>query len=191
MSRERPHRAPDHDIWDQVARSVTPLARRASADKAIRNTDPTPVPACAKRREPVVPQPRAAHAPPPFPRLTKRPPPIEDRLLRSLRRGQTPIDMRIDLHGETQIRAHRVLDYALGAAQARGARIILVITGTGLSRRRSGEEDSERAPTGILRRRLPEWLSLPPLAERVLGLSSAHQGHGGAGAFYVLLRRIR
>jgi DNA-nicking Smr family endonuclease len=120
------------------------------------------------------------------------PPPIEDRALKAIRRGQSAIDMRLDLHGETQMRAHRLLERALAAGQARGARIVLIVTGTGLRRRLAEDDPSpgEDAP-GVLRRMLPQWLAAPPFADWVLGLSPAAQHHGGAGAFYVLLRRQR
>ena len=42
---------------------------------------------------------------------------------------------------------------------------------------------------GVLRHSLPHWLAAPPLAGRVLQVASAHQKHGGGGAFYVYLRR--
>jgi DNA-nicking Smr family endonuclease len=120
------------------------------------------------------------------------PPPIEDRMLKAIRRGQSPIDMRLDLHGETQIRAHRLLERALAAGQARGARIVLIVTGTGLRRRLESEKRApgEEAP-GVLRRMLPQWLATPPFVDWVLGVSPAAQHHGGSGAFYVLLRRQR
>jgi DNA-nicking Smr family endonuclease len=42
---------------------------------------------------------------------------------------------------------------------------------------------------GVLRRRVPEWLSQPPLRQIVAGLSEAHRRHGGGGALYVALKR--
>ena len=44
---------------------------------------------------------------------------------------------------------------------------------------------------GILRHSLPHWLAAPPLTGRILEIAPAHQRHGGAGAFYVYLRRQR
>ena len=44
---------------------------------------------------------------------------------------------------------------------------------------------------GILRHSLPHWLAAPPLSGRILQVAPAHQRHGGAGAFYVYLRRQR
>jgi DNA-nicking Smr family endonuclease len=45
--------------------------------------------------------------------------------------------------------------------------------------------------TGILRHSVPHWLAAPPLSGRILQVASAHNRHGGGGAFYVYLRRSR
>lgn len=58
-----------------------------------------------------------------------------------------------------------------------GARAVLVITGKGF------------AEEGVLRRRTPEWLADPRLSSVVAGLSPADDRHGGAGAWYVALKR--
>ena len=48
-----------------------------------------------------------------------------------LKRGQIAPDARIDLHGMTEAAAHRALLAFLAGAQARGLRLVLVITGKG------------------------------------------------------------
>jgi DNA-nicking Smr family endonuclease len=119
-----------------------------------------------------------------------RPPlhPIEKRTLTRVARGTTPIDSRIDLHGMTQLAAHDRLHRFLRDAQASGARLVLVITGKG----RPGSEDlplgEER---GVLRRRVPQWLSEPGLRSVVIGFEEAHRSHGGGGAIYVRIRKPR
>lgn len=97
---------------------------------------------------------------------------------------QKEIDARIDLHGMTQTRAHRALSDFLRRAHADGLTFVLVITGKG----RSGESESER---GVLRRQVPQWLSLPEFRTLVVGFEEAHIGHGGEGALYVRIRRVR
>jgi DNA-nicking Smr family endonuclease len=101
------------------------------------------------------------------PRLTKTPAPplapLGRRVRSQLSRGRKEIDARLDLHGMTQARAHRAL---------RGFLI----------------DASER---GVLRRQVPEWLSLPEFRNLVVGFEEAHIGHGGAGALYVRVRRAR
>ena len=46
--------------------------------------------------------------------------------------------------------------------------------------------ESER---GVLRRQVPQWLSLPEFRALVVGFEEAHIGHGGEGALYVRVRR--
>ncbi len=94
---------------------------------------------------------------------------------------------RIDLHGMSSERAHAVLTGFILDAHAADLRLVLVITGKGRV------EDAAIGPRrhGILRHSLPHWLAMPPLNARILQVTPAHQRHGGAGAFYVYLRRRR
>jgi DNA-nicking Smr family endonuclease len=100
-----------------------------------------------------------------------------------LSRGRNEIDARLDLHGMTQTRAHHALSGFLQRAHSDGLTFVLIITGKG----RMGAE-SER---GVLRRQVPQWLSLPEFRSLVVGFEEAHIGHGGEGALYVRIRRAR
>ncbi len=82
----------------------------------------------------------------------------------------------------TQTRAHRALFSFLQRASDDGSTFVLVITGKG----RTVGPDAER---GVLRRQVPEWLSLPEFRALVVGFEEAHIGHGGEGALYVRIRR--
>lgn len=106
---------------------------------------------------------------------------VDRRTQQRLRRGQIPIDSRLDLHGMTRSQAHDALTRGLAAAQAHGERCVLVITG-------KGEIDGER---GVLRRSAPRWLGEGENAARVLDMAPARARDGGAGAFYVYLRKAR
>jgi DNA-nicking Smr family endonuclease len=99
-----------------------------------------------------------------------------------------PVDARIDLHGLTQSPAHRKLLHFLEAAQADGARMVLVITGKGKPGEPGGYGFQER---GVLRRAVPDWLRSAAFQPIVSGFSEAGRRHGGAGAIYVRLRRRR
>lgn len=106
-----------------------------------------------------------------------------------LRRGKMPIEGRLDLHGYYQEEAHRRLTNFILDAQARGKRCLLVITGKGGDKSAipwNGEREE-----GVLKQRVPQWLSVPPLREAVLKTSPAQPHHGGSGAMYVYLRRAR
>jgi DNA-nicking Smr family endonuclease len=113
--------------------------------------------------------------------------PIEPRMRRRLMRGQLELDGTLDLHGMRQVEAYDALRRFLSARYARGDRTILVITGKGLKK---VDDDATRIiEKGVLRAKLPVWLSEPSLAPMIAGWSPAAQGHGGEGAFYVRLRR--
>lgn len=113
---------------------------------------------------------------------------LDGRTEARLRRGQMPIEARLDLHGYTQDEAHRRLNDFVVRAQSEGKRCVLVITGKGTSR--TGLS-SDEFPVGILRQRLPLWLSMPPLRTLVLKSFPAVQRDGGTGAWYLYLRRSR
>lgn len=101
-------------------------------------------------------------------------------------RGKLVPEARIDLHGLTLAEAHPELIGFILNAHAQGLRLVLVITGKGKRR-----EDHGPIPqrTGALRHQVPHWLNLPPLGPVVLQIAEAHLRHGGAGAYYVYLRR--
>lgn len=171
----------ERTLWETVARTVDPL-RRADA---VAEPEPEPVPLPVVVEGPKVPSlPVKGKRPEP----PARPPlhPIERRTLSRVARGTVGIDGRIDLHGLTQDDAHRTLRGFLIQAQARGAKLVLVITGKG--RPETRDEIGER---GILRRRVPQWLAEPALRTIVIGFEEAHRTHGGGGALYVRIRKRR
>ncbi|WP_319637554.1 Smr/MutS family protein [Roseitranquillus sediminis] len=101
-------------------------------------------------------------------------------------RGRIEPQSRIDLHGMTLARAHPVLVRFILSAQAKGHRLVLVITGKGRDSRDNGPIPERR---GLLRHQVPEWLWAPPLDSAVQQIAPAHRRHGGSGAYYVWLRR--
>jgi len=200
MSEKRPRPRPiseDLAAWDAVARSVKPLVRKPRGALPVPKPLTQPPPSKPVPKPPQKSQGRLSPRPEPVEPLLRQPlarrvPPIEDRVVKAIRRGQTPIDMRLDLHGETQTRAHKRLEQVMATGLARGARVLLVVTGTGMRRRLDAEErETTEGGPGVLRRMLPHWLAAPPLSDWVIGVSQAAQNHGGTGAFYILLRRQR
>jgi DNA-nicking Smr family endonuclease len=174
-------------LWESVAKQIKPLRKKPrlakTAHKAAQETETPPVakPVAApspinhaKIVRPAIPDP--PRAPPPLA-------PLGRRERSQLSRGRKEIDARLDLHGMTQTRAHRVLTDFLHRAHADGLSFVLIITGKG----KMGAE-SER---GVLRRQVPQWLGLPEFRSLVVGFEEAHVGHGGAGALYVRIRRVR
>lgn len=113
---------------------------------------------------------------------------------RKLRRGRVEVEARIDLHGLTRAKARRDLLAFLRRARGNGARQVLVITGKGAGARAQDgrrfepwDPDAPNLP-GVIRRSFTQWMAEPEFAEVVAGYAEAHRRHGGAGAFYVMVR---
>ncbi len=102
-----------------------------------------------------------------------------------LRAGEWPIDARLDLHGLTQQQALVSLQGFIAAQSQARARCLLVITGKG----GKSAPDDIFATTGVLRKNFLPWLNLPALRPKILAVCTAQPRHGGAGAFYVLLKK--
>jgi DNA-nicking Smr family endonuclease len=170
-------------LWRGVIRSVAPLRRRRPHLELVdaepeRKSKPVAVAKPAAPARSARPKPAPKPAPPPLM-------PLERRMKQRLARGSESIEGRIDLHGRTQSQAHAALLRFLETRQAQGARIVLVITGKG---RGTGDVASER---GVLKRQVPLWLALPEFRRFVVAVEDAHVGHGGEGALYVRLRRLK
>ncbi|MBM3490881.1 MAG: hypothetical protein FJX68_10590 [Alphaproteobacteria bacterium] len=134
-------------------------------------------------------QPRAKPvAAAPAPPAPKPPPGLDHRTAQRLRRGQLPVDAKLDLHGYHQAAAHRALKAFVIASQAAGRRCVLLVHGRGEAR---GGEPGGGEGRGVLRRNVPRWLAEPELAQRILASAPARPEHGGSGALYLLLRRER
>ena len=194
----------DRALWRKVTQDAKPLEKRDGA--AAEPPAPPSRTSEAQPSEAQAPEAQAPEASRSSPRRAAAPRPaaaggsrttgpdlepgraagLDRRNLERLRRGKLPVEATIDLHGDTQAVAHRRLEAFLARAQAGGRRCVLVITGKGrLGRGEGGQEP------GVIRANLPRWLNEAPNRDRVLAFAQAQPAHGGAGAFYVLLKRRR
>ncbi|MDX8527200.1 Smr/MutS family protein [Mesorhizobium sp. MSK_1335] len=173
MSRGGDHLSDDDRIlWNLVARSARPLKGKTAVE--IPDViEPKPTPAAA----PVNGVPAAVAKPKPQHVAHT----LDDQTLHKLKKGRLPLEGRVDLHGMTQDEAYSLLLTFLHRAHAGGVRYVLIITGKGSS---SGGD-------GILRRAVPGWLATPAFRHLVSSHDHAARNHGGSGALYVRLRRIR
>jgi DNA-nicking Smr family endonuclease len=176
MRRPKADRPEDAELWRRVARNIAPLPgrnpptdRRRLARNAARRATVQSVAATA-------PAPRSAppSAPPPLDNFAG----VDRATAERLKRGRRAIEARLDLHGMTQAEAHRALFGFVGGSRTAGRRCVLVITGHG------------RVSGGILKSAVPRWLHEPEMRRHVLAIAPARPQHGGAGALYVLLRRL-
>jgi len=170
VSRKRDLSPDEAALWRRVARTVTPHPGRKLPETPAPHPAPAAKGASRKQAEPAPNHP--APLTPGRPRL-----PADASGEKRVRRGKLEIEASIDLHGMTQDQARgALLDFVTRSRQA-GKRVVLVITGKG------------KGGDGVIRRRFPDWLGEPVMSAQVSAYAPAHQRHGGAGAFYVRLRR--
>jgi len=191
MRRRRTLRPEEEELWQSVARTARPLRAPVPAFRPPPPEAPAFVAAPPrlsafllgeKLRQPE----RRDVVMPPGDALLAAPLQMDARTHARMTRGKLAPEARIDLHGMTLPEAHPALIRFIQDAQAAGLRLVLVITGKGRRRDDSGPIPQR---TGALRHHVPQWLRLPPLGQAVLQVNEAHLTHGGAGAYYVYLRR--
>lgn len=178
---KRPLSDEERRLWETIAQSVDPLEHRPPPLKTPPEPVPTPAPPPGK---PAPPHRTARPAKPTAP----APAAIDRRTRTRLSRGNLEVDASLDLHGLTQSAAHVRLRHFLEEGHARGARLVLIITGKGGT---AAETEYGREERGVLRRAVPLWLSSAELRHLVAGFDEAGRRHGGSGALYVRIRRRR
>jgi DNA-nicking Smr family endonuclease len=188
--------AEERALWALATRDVKPAKKRARKKRSdsplppVAGSDPAPGGSGVRGRQPVprsVPGARPL-TPGPAPAKAgeaKKPPPVygggDPKADRKAAKGLIPIEARLDLHGMTEPAAHaRVTRFILGARED-GLRLVLVITGKGASRGGEGR--------GVIRARFFDWIEQAPLRAAIARVASAKPKDGGAGAFYVFLKR--
>ena len=113
---------------------------------------------------------------------------IHRRLEQKMSRGQIDIDSTLDLHGMTQEEAKHAIINFIKVANKNNLKIILIITGKGISIESTNTRNKNRYERGVLNKNLPAWLQMPEVRDYVNGYRYANQKHGGEGAYYILLK---
>jgi DNA-nicking Smr family endonuclease len=176
----------ERELWERLGRTVRPLRRkgiRRNSDRSTIRAAAGTEAAAATISAPAAPATQPARKAARPAAYAPTPTEFDEKTRRRLARGLVGIDARIDLHGMRQERAFAALASFLKHAQARGQRIVLVITGKGAGAGGEGR--------GVLKHAVPAWLAGPDFRELVTGFEEAGRRHGGAGALYVRIRRRR
>jgi len=195
-------------LWKKIAEGVKPLketkhkrhakpgASPREDDAAVgkRAGDAATMPAIVPRPLPPKREPSSPGPPPLGPGHLAG---LDRRSGEKLRKGQMPVEAKLDLHGMTQERAHASVVRFIEAQHAAGARCVLIVTGKG---GRAADPFQPKAVPGrftfsagrgVLKEALPRWLNEPRLRPHVIAVQPASRAHGGEGAVYVLLKRKR
>lgn len=162
-------------LWGRVARTVKPLhAGHLGAEEE----HPEPLPRRPRRpaNEPIAPPAKGkglgANT-------------LDANWDRRLAHGLVRPDAVVDLHGCSLAAAHALLDRRLEAAVQSGARLVLLITG------KPPRSDHRPISRGAIRAAVGDWLAGSRHSTAIAAIRAAHPRHGGAGALYLVLRRIR
>lgn len=105
---------------------------------------------------------------------------LSPELIKNLKQGLFSYQDYVDLHGCKRDEAREKVSRFVSQSFMKRYRCILIVSGRGLN-------SLEREP--VLKQELVRWLTHAPLRRLVLAFASARSYDGGAGAFYVLLRR--
>lgn len=107
---------------------------------------------------------------------------IDPLIMGRLRQGQFSPEAHLDMHGQNADQAFEALREFMQQAWYKGLHTVLLIPGRG----RNSIDGY-----GILRQKLPYWLTHEPFKRIVLGFCTAKPHDGGPGSIYVLLRKSR
>lgn len=107
---------------------------------------------------------------------------LDSKIFQQLKAGRLASEGHLDLHGQNADQALDSLLFFMRESYLAGRRMVIVIPGRG-----------KNSPRGlsILRQELQTWLTREPLRRIVLAFCTAQPKDGGAGALYVLLRKIK
>ncbi|MFV0347378.1 MAG: Smr/MutS family protein [Halodesulfovibrio sp.] len=103
-------------------------------------------------------------------------------VLGKLRSGQYSPEGHLDLHGMVAQEAYDAMVAFMRMAYTKGMRTVLLIPGRG----RNSPEGF-----GVLREKVQHWLTRDPFKRVVLAFCTAQPRDGGAGAVYVMLRKLK
>ncbi len=106
---------------------------------------------------------------------------LDPHVVRRLRRGELAVQGHVDLHGMLKGEAKDELEAFLAKSRQQGKRCVLVVHGRGL-------HSKDQVP--VLKEALKGWMHTARFARHVLAFATARPHDGGAGAVYVLLKKL-
>lgn len=175
--------------WAHVAASVVPIAGKVPPPVGEGDHTKGGGEGLARDRG-VAPPPSAAWRLPPPPKGENRQGSgrgLDSHWDRRLRAGTLAPDFTLDLHEHSLDAAYNRLLGGLDIARETGARVVLVIAG----RERPAPAADRSAQRGAIRAKLLDWLAASRHAAAIAAIRKAHRRHGGEGALYVILKKVR
>ena len=115
--------------------------------------------------------------------------PQEDKeTLKKIKKGKIKINKKIDLHGLTVVEAQKRFNEEIDYCYNNSKRLIIFITGKGAINR-STKNNQNKLYFGKIRSQIRNWVFSNLNKEKILLFSEASPAHGGAGSFYIYLRK--
>lgn len=173
--------------WAKLAESVTPLDPRKPASPTATNAGAQAEPVGSARARPLQPVRAMPRNVAPEKRPASQTAGLDSNWDRRLKTGSITPDFTLDLHGHGLDAAHSRLMRGMAQARAMGARTVLVISG----KPRPVDPADRGTRRGAIRAKLLDWLAASEHHDAIAAIRKAHRQHGGDGALYVVLKRVR
>ena len=111
---------------------------------------------------------------------------LEKNILRKIQKGKLKISASLDLHGSNISDSKKLVYDFVNYNSQNDKRVLLIITGKG---KRLFVEDEWKG-TGILKTKIPIWLTSLALSKKIVWFDHAPSNMGGEGAFIVYLKKL-
>ena len=181
-NRGRPPSENELSLWKKITEGMNPLRKTAVTPDSSK-----PV---FEKEDKVIPAPKT-HS---LPTANKKPQThsVDPNIIRKTQKGSIPVESVLDMHGMIQDQAYQTLQEFVKRCFNRNMKCVLVITGKGTNSKADKDIfSSKRDGVGVLKTQFPQWIKQPPLNTMVSGCAEAHKKHGGAGAYYLYLKKSR
>ena len=187
----------EDDLFRRAMRDVKPLKQRTPRFTSQKAPASRQLGATKAQSHKQTPHPRSvASAAPP---LKPRAPALQHgdtagldrRTGQRFKRGQLPVEARLDLHGMTQDVAHNALNAFIEDSWRAGKRCVLVITGKG-SRSKNKENPYQSENLGILKYSVPEYIKSNYELNRVIkDIKETDIEDISKGSFDIFLKKFK
>ena len=108
---------------------------------------------------------------------------------KKLKKGQIPINKRVDLHGYTVDEAKTTFIETINECFFNKQRCILFITGKGIKKNKEENFTENKLYYGKIRNSFLDWIRIAEIQTKILNVEQAPIKFGGDGAFLVYLRK--
>ncbi len=111
---------------------------------------------------------------------------LEKNILRKIQKGKLKVSASLDLHGSNISDSKKLVYDFVNYNSQNDKRILLIITGKG---KRLFVEDEWKG-TGVLKTKIPVWLTSMALSKKIVWFDHAPSNMGGEGAFIIYLKKL-